>query len=129
MNTNIDTGKILEEMSYIFSSPEADDFHRLILNKNLAAAKKMIAKHYSKEEAKVVVDFLNAKYNQKISLVEITYKEMDLKDYEQAYVFKFGPILSKSKLINLSGDLVFYGNPDFHSIKKANQIWKVCVVN
>lgn len=118
--------KILEDLSYSFSSPEAADFYRLITEGELSKARGMLVKEIEDEaDIQVLMDYFIAERNQKYSLKEFTPKQYkELKAGENIVLNYFGIVVA-SKIHLYDNDLCFYYDSRFISISKAQQVWLV----
>ena len=120
--------EILEELSYSFATPEAQELHRLIFDKKFAKAKKMLLKYISPEDSKRVIDYFHQKNTKKIELIEINVKDIVLGNEKQQYLFKVGSQLAQSPVFKLHHDStdysIFMGGEMF-SLKQVTQVWKV----
>jgi hypothetical protein len=119
---------ILEDLSYSFATPEAQELHRLIFDKKFAKAKKMLLEYISEVDAKRVIDYFHEKNTRKIQLVEITVKDIVLGNEKQQYLFKIGDQLAQSSVFKLhhdSPDYSIYMSGQMFSLKQVNQVWKI----
>jgi hypothetical protein len=125
MNLRIDVKQILEELSYRFSSPEAEMFYKLLLNKEYKKAKKMLLEHISDIEAEAIIKYIDDLNTQKINLVEINPKLIEKVEGDKEYIFKFGKEMVKSQIYFINNEFSFYAVREFVSVDKAMQIWEI----
>lgn len=71
--------KILEDLSYAFASPEAEEFMRSIREKNYRKAKNMLLKKIEPAEATIIINHFKKEVKNKFVLTEITHEEFNTK--------------------------------------------------
>lgn len=124
----INVEQLLDDLSYSWSTPEAEDFHWKIREKKFDSAKRMLEKEdLNKEEVKAIMKYFKNKFSAKKKLTEyFSFEWNDFKEGDEVLV-SYGGGLHYSKLYqNLRGEgLVFYTSRESVEIHKAIQIWKV----
>ena len=119
---------ILEDLSYSFSTPEAQGLQLLIIEKKFAKATKMLLKYTSAADAKRVIDYFHEKNTRKIELVEITIKDIVLGNEKLEYLFKIGTKVAKSSVFKIHHDSLDYNiyiGGQMFLLKQVNQVWKI----
>lgn len=111
---------IIDELSYAWSSPEAEHFHHLLEEENISEAKKMLLEYYEEDEAQIVLDHFKKKMNRKFEIVPTSIEEIEREFPPVEYADKETPNL----LCNIKGNIVktyLYNN----GYKKPNDFWSV----
>lgn len=115
---------LIDELSYGFSTPEAQEFNEHILNKRFAIAEKMLADYMIQSDAALVVEHIHKKNTQKVSLIELD-KDVAFLSEDVQYLIKIGQTIVYSALFVHSDNVGFYAHNKFVPIKDLNQIWQV----
>lgn len=127
---NIET--ILEELSYAFATPEAEEFISYINEKNYRKAKTMLLKKIEASDAALIIKHFKDKVKNKFKLVETTYD-----DFEKKYPYN-GVISSVQVVVNYRSQMcsgylsIAYGKEwsiyienNFVRVKDVDQLWLV----
>lgn len=120
--------KLIEDLSYSFSTPEAQDFMELVKEGRYIKAVNFLVRENGsdKDDAKRIVDHFRKEVEQKFTLVEITLADIDLSDSKQRYIFNYGGSLNPSEIYRYKDEApTFYHNSQFLPLGLARQIWKV----
>lgn len=137
MSQNEKFKELMRDLSYKFATPEAESFNQAINERKFSKAKKMISKHFSDEDATLIINQLRAKTEKKFKLVEISYDDfMSKYPYsdnvpELSLVFNYsGHIFSGCLYENprplsskIKDEWFVYSNNDFYKLKDVTQIW------
>lgn len=132
----VDVENILEDLSYSWSSPEAQDFQEKIKQGKDKSAEKMLKlSGLNKEEVKAVMEYYKEKYTAKKVLVEILPNDYDSLNERDIVLVSYGSILF-STLISKEEDYTHHKGVCFFDkqayqyvpLRKAAQVWKVIIV-
>lgn len=132
----VDIENILEDLSYSWSSPEAQDFQEKIKQGKDKSAEKMLKESgLSKEEVKAVMAYFKGKYTAKKVLVELLPKEYDSLTERDVVLVSYGSILfstriSKEERYTDNKGVCFFDKEAYQYVpmSKAAQVWKIEVV-
>lgn len=127
-----DIETILEKLSYLFSSPEGEDFKLLIHKKHYKEAESILLKKINIEDTNIVINYFKNKFNNKFKLVEHTYEEFKIKHPYEGFIVNVritinyrGDIFSSNLYRNYEGVEewnVSIGNQQI-LVKDLDQIW------
>jgi len=123
---------ILEDLSYAWSSAEAETFHTYLRVKDYESAKQMLTDEaLSLEEVALVMDYFKEKFSEKKVITELKPSEFDgISEDERILVSYGGSIFTTcvrdEKTHKKSAENSFYDN-NGKSVKlsEATQIWKI----
>jgi hypothetical protein len=118
MNVN----EILEDLSYSWSSMEAQDFNRFLLIGKTVQAKKMLLEEIGEKEANAVMKYFKEKHDAPMDLEAINAKDIVF-NQEQQYLFKLGSMIYTSTVRMEHGKMLFFARDDYYPIDNATQIW------
>ena len=125
----MDAKDILEELSNIWRTPEAQDFYSNILEKNYKEARKSLLEITSKNKADILIQFYIDKSENKFDLVEIDVKNITIfknnNNVKEVYLFKISAKIVQSVIYIENEEQFFSTNEGLMSVTKANQIWKI----
>ncbi len=117
--------ELFNGLGYIFSSPEMQYFHNLILEKKFSEAKGMLLEEeFSDEESDAMISYHYNQENQRVEIEEISLEE--LVEGEE-YIFKNGSRLIHSHVRSFNGILGFFTETEFVSVSRTLQVWRVVV--
>lgn len=121
--------EILEELSNIWRTPEAQDFYSNILEKNYKKARKLLLEITSEKKADILIQFYIDKSENKFDLVEVDVKNLIMfknnNNDKEVYLFKISDKIVQSVIYIENEGQFFYTNEGLMSVNKANQIWKI----
>lgn len=123
-----DIDDLLNELGYAFSTPEAEDFSYAINSKNYKKARKMLSKHFEKEDMEIIISYFKNNSKRKYVLQEIFYENFELMSTDDKFANNFivnyqGNLISTNATDVIKGQFSFYFNGNFINFNKADQIW------
>lgn len=126
---------VLEELSYSWSQPEADDFNNKFKNKDYSSAKKMLKNEgFSEEKIKMVMDYFKEKLDAKKKLVEyFSFEYEHLNEDDNLLIAYGGTIIAtqinKNEKYTYRKESCFYDSRGgFIPLSNATQVWKVVTI-
>lgn len=137
MKTNkVDVEKILDDLSYSWSSPEAEHFQECIKTGQDKKAEKMLKEEgLNKESVQAVMEYFKEKYTAKKVLVEVLPKDYETLKENDIVLVSYGSILFSTRVSHEERytdhkGLCFFDKEAYHYVPltKATQVWKVEVV-
>lgn len=128
----LDIEEILEDLSYSWSTPEAQDFHHKVRNKKYTSAKKMLEKEgLSKEQVEVVIKYFKNQFSSKRKLIEYFPSEYENLTTKDELLVSYGgtitaTVISKEeRYTGFQENCFYYREEGFVPLKNAIQVWKV----
>lgn len=115
----------MEELSYQFRQPEADDFNKYMLAKDYKSARLMLKQEkISPKNIDIIINTIIERNSVMYDLVEISVDEC--KEGE-SYIFRVGNHIEHTTVYYLGSSLKFHLNSNFVDLKEAQQVWKKVV--
>lgn len=128
----LDVQEIIEELSYSWSTPEAQHYHELVRNKKYAQAQKMLAKEdLDKESVDLVMNYFKQQMHGKKKLVEYYPSEYENLTEKDNILVSYGGTMTPTQISNMNdsrGTCFYFSGEGFVPVKKAIQIWKVEII-
>lgn len=131
----LDVNQLLEDLSYSWATPEAQDFHYKVRNKNYTSAKKMLAKEgLSKAQIDVIIKYFKNQFTAKRKLIEYYPSEYEnLTEKDELLVSYGGTIIAtgvrkEERYTRYKGNCFYYTGEGYVPLEKAIQVWKVEII-
>lgn len=123
---------IITDLSYSWSTPEAQEFHHKMDEKKYTSAKTMLKKEgLNKEQVNMVIDYFKKKKTQKKKIIEYYPSEYaNLEDGDSILVSYGGSIIASmvrenERITDIKGNCFFDGRSEYIALSDATQVWKV----
>lgn len=131
----LDVNQLLEDLSYSWSTPEAQDFHYKVRNKSYTNAKRMLEKEgLSKEQVDVIIKYFKNQFSAKRKLIE--YSPFEFENFTETdnllvsyggTIFATG-VRKEEKYTGYKGNCFYHSGEGYVPLEKAIQVWKVEII-